>query len=295
MRPLKHYWDSVWTISYWRYALFSAEAAAKILACMGGLYLLVELLDTFQIYSKDKYSEYGLIVMLALSILYVLTTRRPVSRIRYKPPGKDLTFAVEIGDLLSQPGEIIISTNTTFDTDMASGLIAAESLQGQLATRFFIGKTDEIDRQIAVSLEGVPFTENDARPGKKKEYPLGTVAKINAHGKNFYLVAMAHLNAQGTAHTDVKMLDEALENMWKNMAERAELGDIYISIMGTGRGRVKLPRKKVIEKIAQSFADASQKTVFSNKLTIVIRPDDASNFSINLFQVRDYLSQSLHV
>ena len=58
---------------------------------------------------------------------------------------------------------------------------------------------------------------------------------------------------------------------------------------------MKLPRKKVIERIAQSFADASQETVFSNRLTIVVRPDDASNFSINLFQVRDYLSQSLHV
>lgn len=292
---MKHFWESVSTISYWRYALFSTEAAAKILACMGGLYLLVELLDTFQIYSKDKYSGYGLIVMLVLSILYVLTTRRPVSRIRYKPPGKDLTFAVEIGDLLSQPGEIIISTNTTFDTEMASGLIAAGSLQGQLATRFFNGQTDEIDRQIAASLEAVPFTPNYSRPGKINEYPLGTVARINAHGKNFYLVAMAHLNAQGTAYSDVRMLDKALENLWKNMAEKAEYGDIYMPIMGTGRGRVKLPRKKVIEKIAQSFADASQETVFSNRLTIVVRPDDASNFSINLFQVRDYLSQSLHV
>lgn len=287
--------DSVLTLSYWRYALFSADAVAKILACMGGLYLLVEVLDFFHVYTKDRYSGYGLLVMLALSVAYVLTTRRPVSRIRYKPSGRDLTFAVEIGDLLSQPGEIIISTNTTFDTNMANGLISAESLQGQLATRFFNGQTTELDRQIVASLDGVDFTLNNARPGNKKEYPLGTVAKINAHGKNFYLVAMAHLNESGTAYSDVRILDEALENMWKNMAARAELGDIYMPIMGTGRGRVKLPRKKMIEKIAQSFADASQDTIFSNKLTIVVTPRDASNFSINLFQIRDYLSQSLYV
>ena len=56
-----------------------------------------------------------------------------------------------------------------------------------------------------------------------------------------------------------------------------------------------MPRKKVVELIAQSFADGSQERTFSNKLTIVVSPDDAANFSFNLFQVRDYLSQSLHV
>jgi hypothetical protein len=79
------------------------------------------------------------------------------------------------------------------------------------------------------------------------------------------------------------------------MARKAEFGQIVMPLIGTGRGRIAIPRKKIIEKIAQSFADASRHKTFSNKLTVMIRPEDASNFSINLFQVRDYLSQSLHV
>jgi hypothetical protein len=193
------------------------------------------------------------------------------------------------------PGETIISSNTTFDTDMSNGLIAPGSLQGQLAAQFFNGQTMEIDRQIELSLKNEKFTINDARPGKKKEYPLGTVARVSAHGKNFYLVAMAHMDPNGTAFSDVRMIDEALEQLWSNMATKAEFGDIVMPLMGTGRGRVAMPRKKVIERIAQSFADASRGRTFSNKLTIVVRPEDAAKFSLNLFQVRDYLGQSLNV
>jgi hypothetical protein len=160
---------------------------------------------------------------------------------------------------------------------------------------YFNGQTAEIDRQIALALEREPFTTNDARPGKKKEYPIGTVARVSAQNKNFYLIAMSHMNAAGTAHSDVKMLDQALESLWINMAQKAELGDIVIPAMGTGRGRVPMPRKKVIERIAQSFADASRDTSFSNRLTIIVRPQDAEKFSLNLFEVRDYLSMSLHI
>jgi len=47
------------------------------------------------------------------------------------------------------------------------------------------------------------------------------------------------------------------------------------------------------ERALKAIADASREKIFSNKLTIVIRPEDAENFQINLFEVRDYLT-SLH-
>jgi hypothetical protein len=67
------------------------------------------------------------------------------------------------------------------------------------------------------------------------------------------------------------------------------------ALMGTGRGRIEMPRKKIVERIAQSFAYASRNKIFSNKLIIVVYPGDAEKFAINLFEVKDYLIQSLHV
>lgn len=292
---MKYFFESIRTRAYWRYALFSGEAIAKFFAVMGILYLCVDLADAFNIYKKDQYSYYGLIILVTLALLYVLSTRRPVARICYKIPQKDFAIEVLIGDLFNIPGEVIISTSSTFDTDMSSGLIATSSLQGQLAINYFNGQTAEIDRQIKASLEREQFIINEKRPGKKEEYPIGTVARVSAHNKNFYLVAMSHMEENRNARSDLKMIDEALEKLWVNLAAKAEVGDIVMPLMGTGRGRVSYPRKKMIERIAQSFAEAASERAFSNKLIIVVRPEDASKFSLNLFQVRDYLGQSLHV
>lgn len=292
---MRYWWDSVRTFSYWRYAILSGEAIAKFFFALGVMLTMIDLADAFKVYTKDKYSGFGLVFVSILGLLFVLFTRRPVSRVSYKVPKKDYIFVVKIGDLFKEPGEIIISSNSTFDTDMSTGLIATSSLQGQVATRYFNAQTAEIDRQLDESLAREHFELNEHRPGKKKQYPIGTVARVSAHGKNFYFVAMSHMNADGTAESDVRMLDQALERLWENMARKAELGDIVMPLMGTGRGRVPAPRKKIIERIAQSFADAAQEKTFSNKLTIMVSPEDASRFSLNLFQVRDYLSQSLHI
>ena len=292
---MRHWWDTVKSSSYWRYAIFSREAAGKFFGALGVLYLLIELADSFKVYTKDKYSRFGLVFVVIPAFLFVVFTRRPISRISYKVPKKDYIFEVKIGDIFKQPGALIISSSTTFDTDMASGLISTNSLQGQVATQFFNGQTNEIDQQINMSLASENFSFNNERPRKKKDYALGTVAHVSSHGRDFYFVAMSYMNPQGNAYSNVRMMDEALSSLWLNMAKKADLGDIVMPLMGTGRGRVSMPRKKVIERITQSFADASQDTTFSNKLTIIVRPEDASKFSLNLFQIRDYLVQSLHV
>ena len=173
--------DSVCTWSYWRYALFSGGAIAKFFAALGVLFLLVEIADTFRIYTKDQYSGYGIFLLIIPALTYVVSTRRPVSRVKYKPRGKDLTFEVKIGNIFEQSGEIIVSSNSTFDTAMSAGLISTQSLQGQVSTKFFNGQVEEIDRQLDVSLAGEEFTFNEARPEKKKEYKLGTVARVSAH------------------------------------------------------------------------------------------------------------------
>jgi Domain of unknown function (DUF6430) len=235
-----------------------------------------------------------LAAILAGSALHVLYTVRPVRQVEYKVPKKDLCIVVRVGDILSCPGQVVISTNMTFDTDMSSGLIAPSSLQGQLAQRYFNSNTEELDRLIARSLGDLPH-DKATSPGKRKRYPIGTVAKVMTHGQNYYLLAMADLNEHGTAKSSVEDVERALDGLWDFIVTKGELGDAVVPLIGTGRGRVQLPRKKMIERIAQSFAYASRERKFANKLTIVIHRDDAKNYDLNLFEVRDYLVRSLDV
>jgi hypothetical protein len=291
---LSYFFKSVATWSFWRYALLSGEALAKLLATVGALYLFMEILDFLGIYTKDRYSTFAIIPMIGFAIVYVVATRRPITRVSYKVPGKDYVVEVRIGDIFDGNNDVVISTNTTFDTAFANGLISTDSLQGQLATKFFQSNTDEIDRQLEADLARVKGTPKPDALGKAMEYPIGTVARVKGHGRTFYFVAMSRLNAQGTATTTLREVEDALEALWAFVLVQGELKSLSVPLMGTGRGRTGYPRKKMTERIAQSFADGSQNQVFSNRLSIVIRPQDAENFGVNLYQIRDYLVQGLH-
>ena len=292
---MTYFFKSIATFSFWKYALFSGEAIAKLLAVIGSLYLLIEIVDFFGIYTRTQYSHYAIVPILIFALAYVVFTRRPVSKVCYKVRNKDYVFEVKIADLFEQAGDIVISTNTTFDTDIASGLISAESLQGQLVQKLFQGQTTEVDRQLDAGLASYPYVQRDDAPGKKREYPIGTTVKVAIPGRIFYFVAMSRLNEFGTAHSSVRDVEDALDGLWKFVAEQGELHTLVMPLMGTGRGRVELPRKKMIERITQSFADASKERLFSNRLVVVVRSKDAENFGVNLFEVRDYLLRSLHV
>jgi hypothetical protein len=291
---MRYFLKSIATFSFWKYAVFSADAAGKLLAVVGTLYLFMEVMDFLSIYTKDHYSKYAIIPIFLFAFVYVVVTRRPVSRVSYKMPQKDCTLEVKIGDLFAEAGDIVISTSTTFDTNISSGLISADSLQGQLALRVFQGNTSEIDRQLDSQLKKVASVDRADAPGKKREYPIGTVAKVMTPNRNFYFVAMSRLNEYGTAKATVRNIEDALSGLWQFVTDQGELRTLVIPLMGTGRGRIELPRKKVIERIAQSFADASKEKIFSNRLKVMVRPEDAEHFALNLFEVRDYLTRSLH-
>ncbi len=292
---MKFFFRSLATTSFWRYALFSKDALGAILAAVGTLYFFMEVMDFLNIYTKDKYSKFAIFPILIVSVVWVILTRRPVSRVTYKVPKRDLMFEVKIGDIFAEKGDVVISTSTTFDTDIASGLIAQDSLQGQLTAKFFGGKTDEIDRQLGVALAGLPFTNNPAAPGKKQEYPIGTVAKVTVGTKTFYFLAMSRMNPHGTAGSTLHDVEDSLAKLWEFVANQGNLADLAVPLVGTGRGRIDTSRKKMTEKIAQSFADAAKNKVFCNKLTVMIRPEDADRFQVNLFEIKDYLSRSLHI
>lgn len=290
---MRYFFKSVATVSFWKYALFSAEALGKLLAVIGALYGFMEFLDFFNIITKDRYSKFAIIPIILFAVAYVVATRRPIRRVTYKSPSKDYKIDVRIGDLFAGDDDVIVSTNTTFDTNMANGLIHVESIQGQVATHFFQANTDEIDQQLGADLAHAQGVDRPDAPGNKTEYPIGTVARVKAHGRTFYYVAMSRLNAQGTAGTSMREVEDALEALWAFILQHGERRNLSVPLMGTGRGRTGVPRKRMAERIAQSFAHGSKDQVFADKLSIVIRPEDAESFEVNLYQLRDFLVQSL--
>ena len=166
-------------------------------------------------------------------------------------------------------------------------------MQGQFAKKYFPENIKKLDQEIEQALDGRNYSAVEHPLRKDKLYDIGTVAKIMVGQEIFYLLAMGELNKNGTAETSLPFIRTALDKLWHFISSEGENYPVVIPLLGTGRGRITTPRKKMIEIHAQSFINASKDRIFSNKLIITIWPDDAKNFEINLLEIKDYLTHSL--
>ena len=276
---MKYFFNSITSKAYWRY-IFSVDGLKSILAIFGLLWLLIETLDFFNVYTRDQYGSYAFFIFTILSIFISILLRRPIKSISISFPEYDFCIDVRIIDLFEISGAAMISTNTLFEADVAGGKIAVNSLQGQFTAKYFTGNQNELIKKIQEGLEFINLTS---------PYPMGTTIPIHTHGKTFYFTAMANIGEGGNASSSISDVNTALNGLWNHVRENGELQELSVPVIGTGRGRIKISRKKMIALIAESFVKESTKNKITEKLIIAIRPEDAENFGINLYDIKDHL------
>lgn len=291
MMNLNYYYRSLKTRSYWAYALWSVDSVKTFFAVLGGIWTIADIarIDTV----LGNYPRLRLLMYLAVfALLVVIFTRRPLTKVVYKHPGKDLTVEVRMDDLFKLQGQKVISSNTTFDTDISGGIISPRSLQGQFTENLFQGDIQGLDSHINQALQGEQYTTVN-KPGKTKRYEFGTTVKFRIANEYYYWFAMSDLNSSNNAKTDLKNVQKALDGLWEFIEEKGEKQDTVIPLIGAGLGRIKTKKKKLIAAIAQSFISANEENIFVDKLTIVIHPSDVQKFELNLFEVKDLLNHYL--
>lgn len=276
---MKYFFNSITSTAYWRY-IFSLDGFKSIFAIFGMLWLIIETLDFFQVYTRDKYGAYAFIFFIFLSIIISILLRRPIKSISITFPEYDFSIDVRITDLFDISGATMISTNTLFEADVAGGKIAIDSIQGQFTARYYTGNQTELIKKIREEL----VTTNTNSP-----FPMGTTIQIHTHGKTFYFTAMAVIGEGGNASSTIVDIKTALNGLWNYVRKNGELQELIVPVIGTGRGRIKISRKKMIALIAESFVKASIENKFTEKLIITVRPADAENFGINLYDIKDHL------
>lgn len=290
---MNYYLRSFGTKSYWAYALLSADSIKTFIAVVGGIWTIVDVLDSYQVWDKTRFPFWSVILLMFFGILVVVITRRPVKKITYKHPGQDLTVEVRIDDLFNVSGQKVISTNTTFDTDTANGIISIKSLQGQFTQKFYQQNIAELDEKLNRGLEGIAFTETTKEAGKSRRFDFGTTVKLREGDQFFYWLAMSDLNYNNNARTTISNVQKALDGLWDFISLKGEKLDTAIPAIGSGLGRLTISRKKLIAIIAHSFIVASEDNIFSNKLVIVVHPADVEKSGLNLFEVKDLLNHYL--
>lgn len=277
---MKNFINTITSRAYWQYVLFSSSGVKSVFAIFGGIYLVVEVLDFFRVYTRSEYGSWAFIAFLVLSVLIAVVVKRPTKSVSVQLPTGDGAIEVRIADIFDASGAVLVSTNTAFEADVAGGKIATDSLQGQFTARYFTGNQSELIGRIGDELKKV---------GGQAPYPIGTTIPITTHGKTFYFTAMAKLSESGNASTTIPEVKKALDSLWSYVRESGELQELAIPVIGTGRGRLHTSRRKVIGVIVESYVKAAATAKITDKLVVVVRPSDAEKFSVNLYDIKDYI------
>jgi hypothetical protein len=276
---MKYFLNSITSKAYWKY-IFSFDGFKSILAIFGSIWLIIETLDFFSVYTRNQYGSYAFFIFILLSVIISILLRRPIKSISISFSEYDFGIEVRIIDLFELSAATMISSNTIFESDVAGGKIAIDSLQGQFTAKYFTGNQTELINKIG---------EQTSEIGSSSPYPMGTTIPIHTHGKTFYFTVMSEIGTGGNASSSISDIKNALSGLWSYVRENGELQELAVPVIGTGRVRVQISRKKMIALIAESFVKASKDNKFTDKLIITIRPKDAENFGTNLYDIKDHL------
>lgn len=264
-----------------------------VLQAFGVLWLMIEMADYFLSdpnWSTSIRSYWWLFCLVGLA--FGVVRAWPKQSVRVQIEGTDVFVEVRIGDIFKFRGGIIVGSNTTFDTAMDDETISISSVQGQFSKQYFKTITD-LDQQLddALKLTSPTSTRSrDEKPyGKLNDYKMGTVALIKVGDKKAYFVAIARLNAERGASSNVDSFLDALPVMWNGIRNKRGMEDLLCPVLGSGYSRLKLTRKELIQEIVRSFVAATHEGKLSEKLTVVIYPQDVKQSRINLKELHQFL------
>lgn len=267
--------------------------SSSTLAIIGVEWLILEFLSYF---IPDIQTQFivplGLRYLFGLIIIAVvisLIRYRPINQISEKINDRDITISIVIGDFFSQKGDLIIGTNTTFDTNLIN-IISEKSIQGQFTIKYFndnVSQLDEIIDNKLISSDDYEEVENPI--GKKRKYPIGKTSIVKNDSVTAYFLAIADLNQNGAASSSFDNIISSLSNLWNYISVNGGIEPLVIPVLGTGFSRLEIKKELIIQEIVKSFIAACSEKRFTEKLTIVIYKSDYEKTDLELNRLHEFL------
>jgi len=275
--------------NYWRKTFFTTGTVTAFLSALGFFWLLTEI-SAFVVESWKTQLQSAWMYFIALSAIYTLWSRKPVLVIKERLNNTDIQIEVRISNIFSIPAAYVISTNTTFDTEVNEKIISTKSIQGAFTNHFY-DNIQHLDSDIANALEYEDIASSRASNvgGKTDLYNIGAVAKIMPKKQSAYLLAISQLNKDGVAESSFEDVKIALASLWNYISSKGSYEPLAIPILGTGHGRINTPRDVVIKEIIRSFIAACSERKFTNKLTVVIAPRDYHDHALDIYEIGEFL------
>jgi hypothetical protein len=217
-----------------------------------------------------------LLVLIAVPVAIgiIASWPRPISQSYEKPKTK---ISIVKGDILSGEEHLVIGMCDTFDTETRHGIIAKESLLGQLINRFYGDEVADLDSELAKSLNGAPVSHTlpASKAGKQQAYAIGTVASVKQAGRLLFFLAYCKMDEHNNARATVDYVWKSLLTLWEEVSKKANEKSVSIPVIGGGKARISqvLPAQDSIRLMILSFMFASRQEPVCTELKIVVSAD----------------------
>jgi hypothetical protein len=269
-------------LRFWR--LFAIHA----FSCLGGVSFLLGLYDVIRPNAISKTNFPFLAAISGFSIIYAAIRAYPrrVEELYSKP---NTAIRIVVGDLFSEPDNLVIGMTSTFDTKIPH-VIHPNSVQGQFLARVYANDVSALDAALTQELVSVEPIGKIEKPGKTVQYPLGTVVTIRHVRKHYFCVAYGEMNAGNQTQATMGGIWRSLENLWREVRARTNGDPVAIPVIGGGLARLSqvLPAQDSIRFIAMSFMFASRETRVCDRLDIVVRPQDVGR--LDMLEIQAFLT-----
>lgn len=187
------------------------------------------------------------------------------------------------GDILDSRFNIVIPTNTSFDTDRTC--IKSNSIQGQFCDRFYCGRSIELNEKLIHfinenNIEGAQAPNK--KVGNKIRYPINSIVHLatgsSADDQIFYWIAINNHDDYGNVPTENICITESIQALWEHLEKQRKVQSLAIPILGTGLTGINQPTFDVLEYIVDSFIQITSRHKIADVLRIYIYPKNHISF-----------------
>ena len=277
----------IFTLQYWKSNY--KKIINSFFVFIGLYFSIIEFIEFFwgkEIIEKLKCSW---IIFIGLLLILAVITNLENLESFYHIKEKDIKIKLIVGDIFKQKGDIVLATNTTFDTKMKDDFISPKSLQGQLFLKNY-SDIAHLDIDIEKELKNkVSIELLNRKSSKQKRYEKGTVIKLKHKYFKSYWVALADINEHGRPNCCFKDLQSSLESLWSFVSTNGHMEKLIIPILGSGRSALNVKREKIRKEIIYSFVCFSREKKITQELVVCINPNDFYENEINLEEIKKFL------
>lgn len=206
----------------------------------------------------------------------------------------NVKIIIKYGDLMKiafpkkkqQERIVVIAVNCCYDTIVNDDIIHEGSVHGQFLNKYVDSdrKRHMLDAEIEKSLNSFGFdykeiSKTDKREGKRKRYPLGSVARIKGqNGVTFFLLALTQFDVNCNAHCDKHQYFDCMLKLFEYYDKHGQGKELYLYPMGTAMSRTGMTQEEALQSIV--LLTKISKNYLKTKTTIVVDEKRKNELSI---------------